>query len=141
MPGPNEFAEYVRWLGQQAFGGLLYGWPITVALALAIAVAGVWQLRRCRSFLQLLVLIVPLTFPLLFLIWGTIMRVPAGSSPPSWPQTVLLLLFIAQLGIGVASVFFTAGARWFAAFIVAFSLWCGYWCALLGVMSVGGVWL
>ena len=141
MPAPNDYVEYARWLGEQAFSGLLYGWPITLALICVIVLAGVWQLRYYRSPARLVCLLVPFVFPLLFLIWGTVMRVPPGSSPPSWPQTVLLVLFCAQLIAGILSVILLVRARWFSVCVVVFSLWSGYWCALLAAMSVGGVWL
>src|SRR5438874_11871945 len=131
MPEPNDSIEYTLWLGGQALNGLFYIWPITLALLCATRVTGLWQLRRFRFPGRLLYLLVPFVFPLLSLIWGAVMQVPPGSSPPSWPQTVLLFLFGAHLLAGIGSALVIVGARWFSASMVTLSLWYGLWCAFV----------
>jgi hypothetical protein len=129
------------------FDFLIYFWPVTIGLLLficATAINYIW-IEKLRFSLRHLLIFAPL-----LLIIGTLsvsiflrfsyMKNP-GASPPSFPSTLITILFWAHLPLAAFIGYKLKEIRWLAVAIIAFEVWYALWCGFGATMSVTDTWL
>ena len=135
--------QYFLWLAQQAFSGLVFAWPLTVATFLLVIVAAGFRFnRRQQAKARLAWLIGPVAIPAVILLWGTVFRETGQSGRElAWQvQTIYVLLFAQLLAAGIA----TWCAKIFRFLVFAVSIFVTHYCfwsAFVAAMSVTNDWL
>lgn len=138
--------EYGLWLADQAAGGLLYAWPISALIVLAI-VYSFWSAPRAsRRRLAVVFLLCQslFLFPVAHLLLGALLQVPSQRQGLSSPEatTVLQVLQVGQLGLAAVLVWMAGrGLRARALACTLPPIWYSLWTWMGAVMAVTGDWL
>ncbi|PYU88217.1 MAG: hypothetical protein DMG08_26330 [Acidobacteria bacterium] len=141
---------YFLWLFRQAADGLLYMWPVTVALCCMLSVAVLRSRSKAKArprggwWLQL----TPLGVPIAVLALGTVFACE-NCSPSSlgqgvrhiWAMHAVDVLLVIHLTGAVGLVMLAEGARLVSSALQAILLWCSFWASFLAGMSMSGDWL
>ncbi len=132
------------WLAQQAFGGLLYFWQITLVLVILAGIASSYNFpftpsRFCKKHL---LVFSPFLSSVLILLVGVFMA-HRGSpqNAPKLPGTLLSIFFLLQFPVGAAVIYRLKDYRWFAASIFLLALWVCMMCSFMAGMSVSNDWI
>ena len=131
------------WLTSQALDGLRYWWPITVVLSLLVVIAVVHTFLFKRSQFRKIHLFTfsPLLLSMLVLVWGSAMAHHGLGRGPAWASNVVGILWLLQIPLTIALIYFMRGVRLFATAVLLFELWFGSLCSFMAAMSVSNVWL
>ena len=135
---------YVFWLAAMAWSMLLYYWPVTIALIVAVVVTSIFNFPFFRSRFQSrhLLVFAPLIVTLLILVWGSVMHHDDSQSfAAAWPDRIVTALLVIQILIGIGVVSIMKGYRWFSLTAVLLEQWIGLACAVTAGISVTGDWL
>lgn len=138
--------DYGLWLAGQAASGLLYAWPVSALVVLAVAysfrsapVASRKKLVVVFLMSQLLLLV-----PGAHLILGTVLEAPAPRQGAFSPEslTALNVLQVGQFALAAILVYLAgAGLRLRALSCALPSIWYSLWAWFVAGMSVTGDWL
>jgi hypothetical protein len=136
--------ESLYFLAKQAISGLLYAWPVSLVLTLAVVLSMFVAYRHGGGVVRNVGwCLLPIVFPLALLMWGTVFRWSNGDPYPvsTWIEYGLAAIFLLQLPVAVVVVRRARGARMLvsASFLFVGHLSC--WAAFTSIMSVTGDWL
>lgn len=135
---------YFFWLAEQATSGLVYGWPLTVGLLVALAIGIATALKSGHRPWSGLLLWTALlcAFPLLILAAGTIW---AGAeqhhSTSHWRSYSVFGLLLGGAVVAVVAVVRSRGSRLATSALAALVLWYSWWCSFVAGMSIVDDWL
>jgi hypothetical protein len=136
------------WLAEQSLSMLGYFWQITLPLVIAVLAALIHQFYCMRSGFKFvkrhLLLLSPLSFSILILIWGALMEHPTGPDTPvapDWPTYVIVAFLGLQMLLSVWLVWTMKTLRWLTLFGGALQMWFSFACSFVAGMSVTGDWL
>jgi len=142
--------SYFTWLSRQAAGGLLWFWPVTVAIVAWVTVAAVLARRRLSLVKRpaLLWQLASLLIPIAVLALGTWFACE-NCSPSSlgqgrryyWAMRAADGLLVVEVVVAAWLVRAATGFRLLAASFQTLVAWCSIWAAFLAGMSVSGDWL
>lgn len=133
-----EQLGYLLWLADQAIGGLLYIWPVSV-IFLAFLVAslvytfctGAWSSSK-----EVVLVLVPLLGPIAILTSGVVLK-ERGVSYSLVPAA----LFAVNGVLCLYSIWRSPTVRVVTVAASLFVIWYSFWCWFVAGMSIGGDWL
>jgi len=133
--------EQYLWLSKQALSGALFCWPVTAAIAAAIALT-VWKSLATVTVGRALLLLTPFVAPLLLLLCGTVMEhSDHHREAPMWPCLLVYAVFFGNFLCAAFVVWRTPGHRRLAVAGSALALWLTLWATFVSAMSVSGDWM
>jgi hypothetical protein len=135
--------HYFFWLASQVYDGLLYGWPITLTLLVFVGITCSYNFPFKPSLFRPRYLLVfsPMLLSIGLLAWGTLMAHHGNTKALAWPSDVVGLLSLLHILVALLAMRLLKGYRWFAASVLLFELWVGFFCNLMAAMAVSNVWL
>ena len=139
--------RYYDWLARQAWEGVFVHpilCTITIVLSLGVGIAffmgDSWTAQATRRSLLAVAALTPA--PFLILGVGTIYRARPGFPGRRAPgEPLLLLLILAQVGVGVFLIFRLKGQRRFAAALFVWAMWFTIWAMFVAAMAVNDDWI
>ena len=140
MSGPR----YFLWLADQALGGLLYFWPLTLGLTVLVVATLVGVVRRRDLTVRnVLWSVTPVMIPAALIAWGVVFR-DVGLDDDlqlTWESRAVYALLLAQLPVSTVAVWRAVSARLFAAALSALIAHYSFWAAFVAGMSVTNDWI
>jgi hypothetical protein len=137
--------EYFFMLCEHAFGFLIFFWPITILLIVALVMAGVFASPfRSESFQRNgLMILLPFLLSVFILLMGTIFRhdTSTGIKAPAWPSIVVVILLLGHIPAGIYLTHQFRGGRWFTFVISLLQMWFSLSAAFVSEMSVSAEWI
>jgi hypothetical protein len=139
------FVEYFGWLARQVFDALMYFWPITLGLVIAIVFFSFKANEKVRQFAKANwgLLTLPILIAVAILVFGTVYRKPdlSVATIPSVKVAVLSVMLAIQFAAGAFLVAKAKGQRLLSLSMVGFFGWLSLCCFSLSCMSVTGNWI
>ena len=138
--------DYGFWLAGQAAGGLLYAWPVSALIVLAV-VYSFWSApmpSRKRLVVVFLMSQLLLLVPGAQLVLGAVLEAPVQRQGAFSPEslTALNVLQIGQFALAASLVYLArAGLRLRALACALPSIWFSLWARFVAGMSITGDWL
>jgi hypothetical protein len=130
-------ASYFFWLAGQAFGGVIYFWPVSLVLSAALIASMAMDVKRGRmkANRRIAWLAMPMLGTILMLVVGVVFE--KREAMAFLPYVVLAIVF----ALCVWTVYKSRGFRITAAAVSLQILWLSLWCGFVTVMSITGDWL
>lgn len=136
--------RYFFWLADQAFGGLLYAWLISLPLLVFVGAALIIATRRHRLTLSNIAWsLSPIAVPIALLMWGVVFRRTGldADLKMTWQAYAVYGLWLAQIPVAAVAIWRAKHARLLAADAAAFISHYSFWAAFVAGMSVTDDWL
>jgi hypothetical protein len=129
--------EYMIWITEQAFSGLIYYWPITVSLVtISTAVLIIAILRSERPILKnIFIIFVPFLGTVLILISGSVFK---QNNAFSFMPIVGALLVVL---LGIFAIYRTRPLWYLSIPVFALILWASFFALLVSAMSIADDWM
>lgn len=143
-----NYVNQYYWFASQAFGGLTYFWPVTLCILVAIPVTAIkyFRVEKVRFSFRYLFIFTPLLLIIANLSIGVFLPFSyvnnqGASKPPSWPSSLIMILFWVQILLGSIIGYKLREIRWLAVAIIVLQVWYALHCSFLATMSVIGNWI
>jgi len=134
----------IFWLAEQAFSGLLYAWPLTLAILILAVFGGFIALGSNRVNWRRFVIVAVFVwlFPILILgagsVWANAQEYPSEST---WRSTIVVATVGIHALVVLVSIVVSRGARTFMAGISLMALFFSLSCWFVSAMSIANDWI
>jgi len=137
--------NYFIWLADQALSGMLYIWPVSLAVLIAFVIALVLNnpFRKKHVDVRLSLLWIPLALTISILLSGTLLQneLQGASKVSEWPMYLILGLYIAHIPLNGYLIYSLRGFRLVASATTALQVYISFWALFVAGMAISGDWL
>ena len=142
-----NYLEGFAWLGKQALSGLIFFWPVTLVLVIALLVTGEVAARKkhVQEALRSRLLWIQLIIPIFIITLGTLCaradRSLESLGGKRWAANLVFGFMTLELIITTITIFRPRAYRALAIALSAFMAWISAWATIVSLASITGNWL